>query len=171
MRIRRKAAPVYALPSSEKVVRALETLAPQQYERLSKVSVNPKSNPDDTHWHEEYGDASFSSAATADIEQGVAFFPWKDWREIPQAYVDSTMNHEAAHLWSESLWKDVTKKQGWIEAMARDRKAPSEYASRNEKEDFAESVNMYFSSLGSPCEAKGRENYPARYRYLDEQTR
>lgn len=161
----------YALPSGTKVVKALETLAPKQYEHLSKVSVNPKTNPDDVNWRAEYGDAGFSSAATAEIEQGIAFFPWKDWREIPQAYVDSTMNHEAGHLWSQSLWEDVTKKQGWLDAMAHDGKAPSDYARRNAKEDFAESVNMYFSSLGSPCEARGRENYPARYRYLDEQTR
>ncbi|MDR5757246.1 hypothetical protein [Caballeronia sp. LZ035] len=64
----------YALPSGTKVLKALETLAPKQYEHLSKVSVNPKPNPDDATWRDEYGDARFSSAATADIEQGVAFF-------------------------------------------------------------------------------------------------
>lgn len=161
----------YALPSGTKVVKALETLAPKQYEHLSKVSVNPKPNPKDADWREECRDANFSSAATANVAQGVAFFPWKDWRENPQAYVDSTMSHETGHLWSQTLWEDVTKKEEWVEAMAQDGKAPSDYARRNEKEDFAESVNMYFSSLGSPCEARGRENYPARYRYLDEQTR
>ncbi|MDR5761549.1 hypothetical protein [Caballeronia sp. LZ035] len=162
-----KPAEGYALPNGDRVIKALEVLKPQQTQDLTRVSLNTQMNPEDAYWATKYGEAGFSSGATAEIEQGVAIFPWKDWRDIPQEYVDSTMSHETGHLWSQSLWKDGSKKQAWLDAMASDGKAPSDYARRNENEDFAESVNMYFSSLGSPCEERGREKYPARYRYLD----
>ena len=118
-------------------------------------------------WQEEYGDSSFSSAATADIKQGVAFFPWKGWSTFPQRYVDSTMLHETGHLWSEALWSDPAKKQDWQDAMTSDGQAPSQYARNNMTEDFAESANMYWSSKGTPCETEGRKRYRARYEYFD----
>jgi uncharacterized Zn-binding protein involved in type VI secretion len=69
----------YGIPGEKEIVRALETVPPQQYKELEAVSLNASPNPRDALWQEEYGDSSFSSAATADIEQGVAFFPWKGW--------------------------------------------------------------------------------------------
>ncbi|WP_299706126.1 hypothetical protein, partial [Caballeronia sp.] len=88
----------YGIPGEKEIVRALETVPPQQYKDLETVSLNASPNPRDALWQEEYGDSSFSSAATADIEQGVAFFPWKGWSTFPQRYVDSTMLHETGHL-------------------------------------------------------------------------
>lgn len=157
----------YGIPSQKEIAKALETVPRQQYQDLEKISLNALPNPRDTLWREEYGDSSFSSAATANIEQGVAFFPWKDWSTFPQRFVDSTMLHETGHLWSETLWSDPVKKQEWRDAMASDRQAPSKYAQNNMTEDFAESANMYWSSKGTPCETEGRKRYPARYEYFD----
>ncbi|MDR5883412.1 hypothetical protein [Caballeronia sp. LZ032] len=166
-----KPAEGYGLPSGDKSIKALEVLKPHQTKDLTRVSLNTHGNREDAYWQAKYANPNFYSGAAADIEQGVAIYPWKDWPDIPQQYVDSTMSHETGHIWSESLWKDGSTKQAWLDAMASDGRAPSDYARQNEFEDFAESVNMYFSSLGSPCEDRGRENYRARYRYLDKHSK
>lgn len=157
----------YAIPGEKEIARALEAVPPQQYKDLDRVSLNALPNPRDVLWQEEYGDSSFSSAATANIKQGVAFFPWKGWSTFPQRYVDSTMLHETGHLWSEALWRDPVKKQEWQDAIASDRQAPSQYAQSNITEDFAETANMYWSSKGTLCETEGRNRYRARYDYFD----
>lgn len=157
----------YGIPGQKEIAKALEAVPRPQYRDLDKVSLNALPNPRDRIWQEEYGDSSFSSAATASIKQGVAFFPWKGWSTFPQQYVDSTMLHETGHLWSEALWSDPVKKQEWQDAMASDGQAPSQYARNNMTEDFAESSNMYWSSKGTPCEMEGRKRYRARYGYFD----
>jgi hypothetical protein len=157
----------YGIPGQKEIAKALEAVPPQQYKDLDRVSLNALPNPRDALWQEEYGDSSFSSAATANIKQGVAFFPWKGWSTFPQRYIDSTMLHETGHLWSEALWSDPTKKQDWQDAMTSDAQAPSQYARNNMTEDFAESSNMYWSSKGTPCETEGRKRYRARYEYFD----
>lgn len=78
------------------------------------------------------------------------------------------MTHETGHQISEALWKeDPTKEQAWLQAIAQDAQAPSQYAQQNPTEDFAETANMYRSSKGTPCEVEGRKRYPARYEYFD----
>ncbi|SAL54482.1 PAAR repeat-containing protein [Caballeronia choica] len=150
---------------------ALEALPPRHLENIGRITTNASPNPDDIHWQQRYDDASFSSAATADIKQGVAFFPWKAWKgqsSIPQQYIDSTMLHETGHQMSEALWHEKpAMKLAYENAIAHDGQAPSRYAEQNINEDFAESANMYWSSKGTPCEAEGRRRYPARYRYFD----
>jgi type VI secretion system secreted protein VgrG len=145
----------------------LEVLPPQHLENIGKISANPSPNPDDAYWTEKYGKGDFASAATANVKQGVAFFPWEKSSDIPQQYVDSTMLHETGHQVSEVLWRDPKMKRDWLDARKNDGAAPSVYAQRNENEDFAESANMYWSSKGTPCEAVGRKRYPARYAYFD----
>jgi len=65
----------YGIPGQKEIAKALEAVPPQQYKDLDRVSLNALPNPRDVLWQEEYGDWSFSSAATANIKQGVAFFP------------------------------------------------------------------------------------------------
>jgi uncharacterized Zn-binding protein involved in type VI secretion len=157
----------YGIPGQKEIAKALETVPPQQYKDLERVSINPTANSQDAIWQKKYNDPTFSSAATASIDQGIAFYPWKGWSTFPQQYVDSTMLHETGHLWSEALWSDPVKKQDWRDAIASDGKAPSQYAQNNATEDFAESSNMYWSSKGTQCETEGRKRYPARYTYFD----
>ncbi|SAL63246.1 PAAR repeat-containing protein [Caballeronia humi] len=153
------------------LAKALEVLSPQHLENLERITTNASPNPDDLRWQQRYGDASFSSAATADLKQGVAFFPWQAWKgqsSIPQQYIDSTMLHETGHQMSEALWHEKpAMKLAYETAIAGDGQAPSRYARQNVNEDFAESANMYWSSKGTPCEAEGRRRYPARYGYFD----
>ncbi|CAG9202174.1 VgrG protein [Paraburkholderia caribensis] len=156
-----------ALPDQQSIAKALETVPSQQLEQLSRVSINPAPNPQDAVWQKIYNKPDFYSAATASVSQGVAFYPWKDWKTIPQQYVDSTMTHETGHLWSETLWKDAASRQSYLDAIAKDGKPPSAYGANNPTEDFAESANMYWSSKGTPCEQEGRKRYPARYDYFD----
>lgn len=156
-----------ALPDPQSISKALETVPSQQLEHLSRVSINPAPNPQDAAWQKIYNKPDFYSAATASVSQGVAFYPWKDWKTIPQQYIDSTMTHETGHLWSETLWKDAASKQRYLDAIASDGKPPSAYGANNPTEDFAESANMYWSSKGTPCEQEGRKRYPARYDYFD----
>jgi hypothetical protein len=155
----------YGVPDGKQIARALETVPREQYKNLEKISVSAE--PQDAVWQRIYGNPSFSSAATANISQGVAFYPWKGFSTIPQQYVDSTMLHETGHLWSESLWRDPARKQAWLDAVTDDAHAPSQYALNNMTEDFAESANMYWSSKGTPCEVEGRKRYPSRYAYFD----
>ncbi|WP_082508434.1 PAAR domain-containing protein [Burkholderia sp. Leaf177] len=159
--------PGYGVPSQKEIAKALETIPPQQYKDLERVSINPVANAQDAIWQKKFNDPTFSSAATASIDQGIAFYPWKDVSTFPQEYVDSTMLHETGHLWSQALWSDPTQKQGWQDAITSDGQPPSRYAQNNMTEDFAESANMYWSSKGTSCEAEGRKRYPARYRYFD----
>jgi hypothetical protein len=158
----------YGVPNGEQIARALEAVPREQYKDLDKISVSTEANPQDAVWQRIYRSPSFSSAATASVSQGVAFYPWKGFATIPQRYVDSTMLHETGHLWSESLWKNAARKQAWLDAVTNDAHAPSQYAMNNANEDFAESANMYWSSKGTPCEVEGRKRYPARYAYFDE---
>jgi type VI secretion system secreted protein VgrG len=157
----------YGVPDGKQIARALETVPREQYKDLDKVSISAEANPQDAVWQKIYRNPSFSSAATANISQGIAFYPWKGFSTIPQQYVDSTMLHETGHLWSESLWKDLARKQAWLDAVTNDAHAPSQYAMNNANEDFAELANMYWSSKGTPCEVEGRKRYPGRYAYFD----
>lgn len=150
------------------LAKALEVVPPQQYEHLNSLTANSSPYSKDSYWQEKYNDPSFSSAATANIVQGINFYPWKGWTKIPQQYIDSTMLHESGHIWTDAHWNDnPALKQSWLDAMASDGQSPSKYALNNENEDFAESANMYWSSLGTPCEVEGRKKYPARYSYFD----
>jgi hypothetical protein len=152
------------------LAKALEKLPLRNLENIGQITTNAGPNPEDAIWQRDYGQPDFSSAATASLKQGVAFYPWSAWKgrgEIPQRYIDSTMFHETGHQVSETLWKDPVMKQRFEEAIAGDGQAPSQYAQRNANEDFAESGNMYWSSKGTPCEAEGRKRYPARFNYFD----
>ncbi|MGA7815727.1 MAG: PAAR domain-containing protein [Caballeronia sp.] len=152
------------------LAKALEKLPSQKLENIGQITTNASPNPEDAIWQRDYGQADFSSAATASLKQGVAFYPWAAWKgqgEIPQRYIDSTMLHETGHQVSEALWKDPAMKQRFVDAIASDGQTPSQYASRSANEDFAESANMYWSSKGTPCEAEGRKRYPARFNYFD----
>jgi hypothetical protein len=157
----------YGIPGQKEIAKALEAIPPQQYKDLERVSINPAANLQDAIWKKKYNDPTFYSGATANIDQGVAFYPWKGVSTFQQRYVDSTMLHETGHLWSEALWSDPEKKQDWQDAISSDEQAPSQYAQNNVTEDFAETANMYWSSKGTPCETEGRERYPARYAYFD----
>ncbi|CAB3788192.1 hypothetical protein LMG28688_02638 [Paraburkholderia caffeinitolerans] len=161
----------FSVPDGTAIAKSLETIPSRQLQNLSNVSVNPEANPQDALWQKIYNKPDFLSAATASINQGIAFYPWRGWTTIPQQYIDSTMLHETGHLWSEALWADQTKKQQWLDAIASDGRAPSDYARSNANEDFAETSNMYWSSKGTPCEAEGRKRYPARYAYFDSITK
>ncbi|SAL67967.1 hypothetical protein AWB69_07910 [Caballeronia udeis] len=161
----------YGVPGQQEIAKALEAVPPQQYKDLKRVSINPVANLQDAIWQRKYNDPEFSSGATASIDQGVAFYPWKGVSTFPQRYIDSTMLHETGHLWSEGLWSDPEKKREWQDAVASDRQAPSQYAQKNVTEDFAESANMYWSSKGTPCETEGRDRYPARFTYFDKISR
>ncbi|WP_414450381.1 hypothetical protein AB4851_32930 [Burkholderia sp. 22PA0099] len=152
---------------TRQISHAVGTLPDQHLQNLHKITVSPHANPNDAKWQSEYGDPDFYSAAVANIEVGVIAFPWKGWTDIPQGYVDSTLTHETAHQVSQSLWRQLDSKAEWARAVASDARAPSDYAKNNLSEDFAESANMYRSSKGTPCEATGRNLYPARYRYFD----
>jgi hypothetical protein len=150
--------------------KALEKLPSQNLENIGQITTNASPNPEDAIWQRDYGQPDFSSAATASLKQGVAFYPWAAWKgqgEIPQRYIDSTMLHETGHQVSEALWKDPAMKRRFEDAIASDGQAPSQYARRNANEDFAESGNMYWSSKGTPCEAEGRKRNPARFAYFD----
>ncbi|SAL80002.1 bacteriophage GP29 protein [Caballeronia choica] len=82
----------YGIPGEKEIAKALETVPPQQYKDLQRISINPAANSQDATWQKIYNDPTFSSAATASIDQGVAFYPWKGWSTFPQEYVDSTMS-------------------------------------------------------------------------------
>lgn len=164
--------PADGLPmiGERQLAKALEKLPPQNLENIGQITTNASANPEDAIWRRDYGQADFSSAATASLKQGVAFYPWAAWKgqgEIPQRYIDSTMLHETGHQVSEALWKNPAMKQRFEDAISSDGQAPSQYARRNANEDFAESGNMYWSSKGTPCEAEGRKRYPARFAYFD----
>jgi hypothetical protein len=168
--------PADGLPmiGARQLAKALEKLPPQNLENIGQITTNASPNPEDAIWQRDYGQPDFSSAATASLKQGVAFYPWPAWKgqgEIPQRYVDSTMLHETGHQVSEALWKDPAMKQRFEDAISSDGRTPSQYARQNANEDFAESGNMYWSSKGTPCEAEGRKRYPARFAYFDSLTK
>ncbi|OXC73363.1 hypothetical protein BSU04_37545 [Caballeronia sordidicola] len=158
-----------ALAEPRQIAEALGKLPDQNLPNINRVVTNAAANPDDAKWAAQYGQADFYSAATANIQQGVAVYPWHGWTgTIPQRYIDSTMVHETAHQVSEALRSaDPGMRDAYRDATSSDGQAPSLYAQKNLNEDFAESANMYWTSKGTPCEEQGRTRYPARYQYFD----
>jgi len=158
-----------ALAEPSQIAEALGKLPNQHLPNINRVMTNAAANPDDAKWAAQYGQADFYSAATANIQQGVAVYPWHGWTgRIPQRYIDSTMVHETAHQVSEALWSaDPGMRDAYRDAANSDGQTPSLYAQKNLNEDFAESANMYWTSKGTPCEEQGRTRYPARYQYFD----
>lgn len=152
------------LPSASDIANALGTVPIKQLSNISRVVVNPKPNPDDAYWAEQYGISNFSSAATGG-NNGVTFYPKStSWS---QPFTDSTMIHEGGHAYSSNLWKNEKHKSDWTSAIKKDAVAPSVYAESSETEDFSESLVMHSLSKGTKCEKFAKKIYPARYKLLD----
>lgn len=98
---------------------------------------------------------------------------------------EMTFDHEMGHAIGyqagnqgdnalESIWEDVTGDrgvpEGWTDAMDDDGAAPSEYANRNEREDFGEAWLAYVEAreLGPEAVEALREQYPNRVAIMEE---
>jgi type VI secretion system secreted protein VgrG len=64
-----------ALARPDQLAEAIGKLPAPHLENINRVIANADPNPDDSRWAETYKNPNFYSAATANTEQGVAFFP------------------------------------------------------------------------------------------------
>lgn len=161
-----------AVATPAQLTKALEVLPEQHLVNINRIIANPVPNPWDAYWQKERNDPTFYSGAAANLEQGVAFYPWRNTTSISQEFIDSTMLHETGHQMSQALWaRDPQLRDEWTKAVAGDPGVPSVYAKADLGEDFAETANMYWSSKGTPCEEEGKRRYPNRYKYFDQITR
>lgn len=148
----------------EQAADALATLSDVQRAQTNTVVLSPTGNPDDDYWKGEYHDPKHESAAVAGGGV-ITIFPAAGGS---QGQCDDYMQHEAVHnIDNELFWKDPANQEAWERAAESDGRPVSPYGESSPVEDFAESVKMYNLTKGTPCEAKGRERFPARYAELD----
>lgn len=151
------------LPSLAQVANALGMLSEEQLREVMIVRLSPNPNPEDPGWAVKYNTPGFTSGANGG-GYTVTYFPGNgDFSPT----VDSTMIHEAGHIYAERLWKDPANLAAWEAARKADGRSPSDYADNSVGEDFAESCVMYALSKGTACEGCARRLFPARYRALD----
>jgi hypothetical protein len=151
------------VPQVYQIAKSLATLPDGQLDTIKQVEASPNPNPDDAYWAKEYKTKGFRSAARGGNGE-VTYFP-SDTPDSQDA-LDGVMNHEGGHTFSHEYWKDPAKKKAWEDAMKRDGRSVSYYADNSINEDFAESIEVYNVSRGTPCEVFMNALYPARYAIL-----
>ena len=148
----------------EQAAQSLATLNDVQRAKTNTVVLSPYPNPDDEEWKKTHHDPNHTSAASASNGL-IHFYPAGGG---DQSQCDDYMQHEAAHNCDYELyWADPANKEAWQKAIDNDKRAVSAYAEKSIEEDFAETMRVYNLTKGTPCEAKGRERFPARYAELD----
>ena len=97
----------------------------------------------ETYWKIAYSINHVSVACGGD---GYIYIYSPSSSEWNSSYLSDTMYHEAAHNFdNQKKWRNYSESKEWIEAIALDKTAPTEYAKTNNVEDFAESVVLYYS--------------------------
>jgi len=154
--------------SIEQVAKGLASIPPQSLALVTKVSVDPKRNPEDAHWAKEYHDPHFSSYMTCGADGAVTIYPTDVAQK--QEDLDGALIHETGHALSMSRWgNSATDKRwdAWKKAIISDGISASKYAKNSPDEDFAETLKMYFIVKGTPQEAEMRRLMPERFRLID----
>ncbi len=148
----------------EQVAQALAVLSDRQRAQTDTVVISPYESPHNDYWTKKYGSAGHRSAAESGGGTTTFYAPAGGG----QGACDHYMQHEAAHNCdNEDFWQDPRNREAWGIAMGADGRSPSDYGDNSLAEDFAESVRMYNLTKGTPCEAKARERFPARYAQLE----
>ncbi len=85
------------LPSVQQIGNGLGGLSDEELDRVHDVEASPNRNPEDPYWAKQYGMPDFRADARAG-DGTVTFFPESNGGN---ANVDSTMIHEAGHLYAQ----------------------------------------------------------------------
>lgn len=148
----------------EQVADALAALGAEERAKTDTVVISPDEDPQNKQRQEGSHNPRHRSAATASDGLVTFYAPAGG----SQTLIDDYMQHEAAHnIDNELLWKDPANREAWERAIEADGRPVPAYGETDAVEDFAESVKMYNLTKGTPCEAKGRARFPARYAELD----
>jgi hypothetical protein len=139
--------------------------------KMTRIVLNPITNPEDPYWATQYGMPDFHSYMTAGEAGVVTVYPDKDTKALPTEDLRAgRLVHETGHTWSYKTWGTDTTKNKWIDwkaAMDSDQAAVSAYAKANIKEDVAETIAAYITTKGSPRYQEYRRIVPARFAILD----
>ncbi len=154
---------------------SFETLPAFLKSGVKRISFYPIDCPVDKYWRVEYNDPNHISAAT----DGGFMSYWEITKGMSEQRFKEYVIHEEAHaldapkiakgIYSSSIeWRNAVnadmklsrEKRGKVKAY------PTEYASKNEKEDFAESMKLFLVNR-----AKLKKIAPNRELYLHELTK
>ncbi|GGR65050.1 hypothetical protein GCM10008959_29030 [Deinococcus seoulensis] len=147
--------------SIEEIAKGLAALPLASLKLVKIVNVNPQANPGDAYWAKEYNRPGFRAYMTAGADGIVGVYPTRE--KQTQQFLDGSLIHEAGHILSESTFKEKDWEK-WKTAQDKDKIFPSDYAKNAPREDFSESLNLYYTVKGKPEEEEVRRIF--RYRFL-----
>lgn len=155
--------------SIEQIAKGLASLPEQSLAVVRNVYVEPDYNPQDAHWAEVYHRPDFHSYMTAGSAGDVRVYPTSS--ATSQAVLDGSLIHETGHVLSKRAFGEDSNSgrqwRAWSAAAASDGLHVSHYATSSNDEDFAETLEQYQATRGTPQEAELRRLFPARYAILD----
>lgn len=125
------------------LIKIIKIMPPELANSIKGIKLFDVENPDDYYWKIAYSINHVSVACGGD---GYIYIYSPASSEWNSSYLSDTMYHEAAHNFdNQKKWRKYSESKEWIEAIALDKTAPTEYAKTNNVEDFAESVVLYYS--------------------------
>ena len=154
---------------------ALGALPKASRQLITRVLLNPVTNPQDPFWAGQYRTPNFHSYMTAGAAGVVTIYPDKASAPLPGASdMKGRVVHETGHTWAYKTWGEDKTKGKWLDwkkAMDKDRVSVSGYALADVAEDVSETLVAYVTTKGSPANDEYRKIVPNRFSMLDTEYR
>lgn len=144
----------------EQAAKGLADLPPPSRGAVTRVDLGYGPNPT-----APAGDPSYMTAGSAGI---ITFYPTE--HEQDQQDLEGALIHETGHALSMKAWGDQTSDarwDPWRAAMQSDAITPSPYGQTDEREDFAESLKLYYMVKGTKDEDEIRALMPERFKLIE----
>lgn len=152
----------------DQIAKGLAALPEASLALVHSVTAQPKTNPLDAHWAEVYKHPGFRSYMTAGAAGDVTIYPSSS--PTSQGSLNGSLIHETGHTLSMRLFGTQNTEGKWVEwnnAAKTDGLHVSTYAQSSPDEDFAETLEFYQITKGTPQAAEARKLFPARFAILD----
>jgi hypothetical protein len=152
----------------DQIAKGLAALPEASLALVHSVTAQPATNPLDAHWAEVYHHPGFRSYMTAGVAGDVTIYPSST--AVGQGALNGSLIHETGHTLSMRRFGPQNTAGKWVEwnsAAKADGLHVSSYAQNSPDEDFAETLELYQLSLGTPQGADARKLFPARFALLD----
>jgi hypothetical protein len=147
------------------VTSALKELPPEAVRGLKIIALNPERNPDDVGFAKQFNIPDFQSAMTANsATRQITVYNESVKRSL------QSFTHEVGHFASYDLFDasgDAHKWGPWTTARRADLLSVSQYAMKNQAEDFAETFSLYMTTKGTARHDMYRNLMPERFAILD----
>ncbi len=168
---------VPGLATPQQIAESLASLPPQARRGIQEVVIEPEGSPIDAA-----NTNGQSTLATADINGTVRVYPALN--QYPSDAFTDIIAHEAGHTVHNRELAPPTgardpvtgetyntfvgpQWERWQSAVDSDGVRPSQYATTDLGEDFAETYRLYINSMGTPLAAELRVLMPERFAIID----